>query len=503
MKIKQLFTTVPLERFQDEVRSDLEALHHLLHNGSKGKEEYENLVQAFAANTDYVTSMIGLMELGSRVNPSPLEYLGFISAWLMDGGSLIALEDLFDLEKIGRRAYAHGAHHLLFHMGLKEPDFALKATCVLLDALYDYEHPDEFHKITVSQPISGRASLTGFMNRPRLRPSSENQSFQAYIHHHFPDGVTPNTLAPSSPTIVQELLDLFSTGCRDLPTQYFMLMAMIYNPGLRLKGVGFSCLQIVHHLQPVVTQIAEIFLEQAGQPFISNADRKTFEHQVWVNLFSPFPDDLACVNAEIHELSGYPGRWSKDTDERLLSTLQGPVALFTAERSKGVFEYYERIGMPLDLDDFFQGLLRDHSVTDGILWAVGRCKTTDAWLVRLVEEGPDNLELLTDLVSVAQSLDYTKLDEPAKVGYLALLLEKAKMIKKHDKLWKFTTQDPRSFLVDAPQLQAGLLDYMSRHDLLDFEWLDWCGYDSDILNKVTGPVSLDTKESYLCKDLGL
>lgn len=503
MKIKQMFTAVPLECFQDEVKSALEGLRHMLRNGSKGAEEYENLVQAFAASPSHIAAMTGLLELGSRKDLSPLGYMGFIAAWLMDGGKLVDLEDLIDLEKVGRNAYAHGAHHLLFHMGLKEPDFALKATCVLLDALYDYEHPDEFHKITVSQPISGRASLSGFMNRPCMRPSFEDPFFQAYMSHQFPRGVTPSTLTPSSPTIVQELLDHFSAGCRDLSTQHYMLMTMIYNPGLRLKGAGFSCLQIVHHLQPVVKQIAEAFLEQAGQPFISNADRKTFEHQVWANLFSPFPDDLACVNAEINELSGHPGRWARDTDDRLLSTLQGPIALFTGERSKGVFEYFERIGMPLDLDDFFQGLLRDHSVTDGILWAVGRCNTTDAWLVRLVEEGPGNLELLTDLVSVAQSLDYKKLDEPAKVGYLALLLEKARLIKEHDKLWKFTAQDPRSFLVDAPQLQAGLLDYMSRHNLLEFEWLDWCGYGSDILNKVAGPVSLDTKESFLCQDLGL
>lgn len=512
MKLTSLFSSVAIDEFSSKARPKLHSFlsdlnRWLLSSTLIVKDiEVANLFEAYTLYPEILAHVEALYHRDLVLHTVILN-LGFQAAWLMDGGELGLFGDK-SIRYEAREAYNWGAHYLLMDIGYTDVDLSLKGVCHYLHHLYDQE--TYTHGLSSQQPVSSRLSLQGFLGKPCLPSDLSSGGMQIYVDNYLSESARRKPLSPIDTHLVRDTLLAWS-GHHELDSRelYSLLRHMVYNPGLRFKAHGFSASEIILHLSPVIQQISDVI-----EPIILQKDRhfagKAFERQVLINLLSPFVEDMAFLDARIEELMGNPPLSMDQIPDLLRNTYQGPLGVFNPAARGDVYDNYKRLNLPIDIDMIMSGTLASSQIAKEILSDVGRSTITDRLLSDFFIRGPENHPDTDVLLEILESLRFEDHDFAGKVALLAVSVMNTTLSRDtmegedlEEGAWRWYHLQVSEKLQVEPALGDPLLAYLERHELLDPEILQWCGFQSDILSKLKSEPSHVLIESYFAKDLGL
>lgn len=520
MRVKSLFSSVSIEQF---------ALHHhasytvLLDTISSALEksfadysyEVNNLYEAYGVAPKETIETLKKIRKSDHEVDSFIESQAFLGAWFLDGGSLDELDPKSRSKTEGHDERNPSAHWILFMLGYNDSCLALKATAESLKQRFETDHHVKGARATDSFALTMRLSLMGFCGK--ANPASylfSNPVTGLYLDNLCPNVVTGAPLKPIALTFLNEILthwkieDSVSIGVFNK-----ILKCLIYNPGLRLKALGCQTEQIIGFLDPLI-QALENKIDGWFGVVTASASKRVFKRQLYLNLFSPFAEDLRYLDAKPFELLGHPG-FDGSIPSFMLETLQGPYACHSGKQWEGdaVPSYQlSRLGLPVDADMVLEGALNNGLKAQMIFGEFGCSPCTGDWLLKLLDTEPGAEFSLGKLADIERFFSFEKHDKDAQLGIMALM---AVLGWKHQVSTKDSGKicelkgsgisDPsyRLKISENPELGRRLLAFMESHKLFDGALLHWLGFTSHDL-AILNPTLLDEcREFFLAQDLGL
>jgi hypothetical protein len=504
MSLRQLFKNTPLSVFTEEVRRPLQALQVAIGNfvakhtqDSYGRfQEFDNLLE-IKEKAPWILRIMQIMqghdaiEAGLQSCREIFALPAFQACWLMDGGDPDAFSTAFTWRDFAQQACEVGPHSLLLKMEMNDPDLALRATGALLKQCFE---------------------------TPKVANVADSQQLAAFAGFNEARDVIPE-LPRTHTASLRERIEEMTLECTDLDESIRVLLnTLVYTPGLKLKSQGFNAHQIIHNLTSEISAIFEFCTDELPQDVPLGKPYAAFHRQVLINLFSPFSQDLAYLDAHAGELVG--NIRSMDTDSStehfvrslsgavLAPTFRGPLVAHSGQYGDKYFSdfcrAYRGFGVRLDPDSMFGGFIDDVSLHRKIIRHHGPCKTVEKMLADLCDSGTSDLKKMESATLYALEEQFEYLSPNAQVGFIATRLEigAQRLDAGEGRLWQ-DSESPKPFLDNDPVLKTSVLDYMRRNALLDHALLEWCGFHSSLLKTLGDEASISLKESFLAQDLGI
>lgn len=525
MKLKSIFTSVPIEQFKpvtqialqqllDAINADMRANPDMLDDNGD-YESFNDFILRNSMGTLLSFFDNALYRTGQHIR-NDLRGLDIQAAWVMDGTPLNACMLLFGhkdgptaMEVLSEGCH-FGAHNLLFRIGYKDSHLTLKALSFLLQKLHQQIETDS-DKYSPSGTSLDWLTLT-----PHGQPfvgvsSSSTVAVHNYLDYFYPDRFNHYDNPPEvtlKHLVKNAFADVQNSSSQKNLTLNTVINQLVMNTGLRFKGEGMSTPVIIEKLTPV---LEEIIQHKFGADYtISVEELAGFRRQVWINLFSPFAADLAMLDVHPNELMGHPknnptDHWPFNTQ----ATMSGPI-----EFCRGDADYssavtmtrgLENMGHTFDLDIIMTGVLATSNDVYSLVKLWGGCATLDRLLERLAVEGPPLIVRQHNLQSTLSALDFERLPPVAKLGFVAARVEYAyeSAILRKETLSREDGYCPCKFITQDLALKDDLLNYMARFDRLFPELIVWCGFDGAALNVLGVLATDDIKATLLEHDLGL
>jgi hypothetical protein len=512
MGLQQLFKNTPMSVFTPQMQKLLSGLRDNISRfvsirtqDSEGRtEEFDSLLSLYT-KAPWIIKIFPTMQGQnlSDVNLSSCRDIfalpAFQACWLLDGGHPDAFSTAFTWRNFAQQACEISVHALLLKMQMNDPDTALRATGALIRQCFE-KHISSNHELYPSTKVADSfqlTALTGFNRAPDL----------------------VDTAPRDRKTELTEQIGLMVFGRIEMDESVALLLKnLVYTPGLKLKSQGFQVHQIIHQLTPEIEAIFDFCTDWISPQTPLGKPYAAFHRQVLINLFSPFADDLAFLDAHPGELVGNISEVDADRsieyfvrsiDGALFApTFAGPLVALAGkatEREAGdLYQGFEALGVKLDANLMFGGLMDNVHLRRRVLRHHGWCQTVDSMLVSLSYSGTSDLEKMETALLYARDDQFEQFTRLAKVGFIATRLEKgARQIDSGvDRLWQ-SDECPRRFLDKDPALKSDVLAYMRRNALLDHALLEWCGFDSSLLATLGDEASISLQESFLAQDLGI
>jgi hypothetical protein len=525
VKLKSIFTSVPLEQFKPSTQAALQQLLDAINADMRANpdclddnDDYESFKDLILRNSiDTLTWFFdnALQRTGQGIRDD-LRGLDILTAWVMEGAPLTTGMVLFGHKddptamQVLNEGCHFGAHNLLFRIGYKDSHLTLKALSFLLEKLHQQvENNTDYYS------PSG-TSLDWLTLKPFGKPfvgvsSSSTTAVHNYLDYFYPEQFNHYDNPPDV-TLKHLVNNAFADAKNASRPMNLMLNTvlnqLVLNTGLRFKGEGMQAPIIIERLTPV---LEEIIQSQFGADYtISVEELAGFRRQVWVNLFSPFAEDLALLDVHPNELMGHPKNNPTDHwPHKTKSTMSGPI-----EFSRGDADYsataamargLENMGHTLDLDVIMTGVLAESNDICSLIRLWGGCTTIDHLLERFATEGPTAIVRQHNLQSTLTALDFERLPALAKLGFVAARIEygyESATLRK-DKLFREDGYCPLKSISGDPELKTEVLAYMAKFERVTAELMVWCGFDGEALNALGELATDDIKSSLLENDLGL
>lgn len=523
MRLKSLFTSIAMSQFDEPrqamLRFVLKEINSFLAPDTF-LGDVENLVElhtkapdAFPRALKHIFELGGLPEgVSSWGDVSKIDLFG---GWLMDGGEAVAGWKLLNtglvapIDDVAKRIEALGLHAVVFEMNLRDSRLNLEAAAKIAGAAVDHHIYQRSEKGGLE-----RISIEGF-DKPSDDPTFCDIHVGAYWNHYFsPDG-------RKTDAGIKEMVELarkeFRRRNSDSDDQLnYLLKVLIYNPGLRLLRETRDVGAVIEALDPVMTQINAVVLNEPSIKF-SDDEYELFRRQVFLNLFSPFPHALAQLEVNPGELAGHPDKEIVGEKDNIsawflprrcpVEQLKGPLQVFGCE--KEVHAYFKHQELPINLDWVMQGIIDDY-VFINLLEVERKCDLLDYNLSRLA----DNLEMNEGVMRALEGFEYQleKLDlsPKATVGVMVILLGignandpdnvSAQWFEKR----MIDHTDFRDKIKADPLLRNLLLDCLKQSPvLLTHRNLAWCGFDAKVLSQLENGTDRKLREDFFAGDLGL
>ena len=282
---------------------------------------------------------------------------------------------------------------------------------------------------------------------------------------------------------------------------------LVYNYGYGLKNEGVSIEDIREKASAHIDSILG-FVE------LSPAFHSALKRQVLINLFSPFPEGLALMNATPGELQGVlndPALLDNDDARAFQLTLSGPLGVFGASssvphahRRTQIVEYFKGSPYALNFEVAIHGLLgrTDAIVPLFIDSSEGHSTFMDETLSGLRPKVFVDQDLLWHLMH----RDRVKLYSDAAV--LALVTHSINFVQNNQRFTVrvFFDQGERSLdltFKGRPHLRDEVLQLLVDHQLLTKDMFEWLGFGQRELKKLGKHASNELKQLVLQDALGL
>lgn len=540
MQLKALFTTLPYSEFPGERQKAMSFL--LKHMNDflapyECKGEIANLVELHsrepklfnqAMKYPFSKAKIPLeysswprLACGELSDPeNPLNGLDLVSAWLSDGGDALTgftsflqeRSSLGIIDALGR-IQDEGLHPLLYKFNLKTPSRALDAMSLVVRELFDLADARRPEK-----KVLDKASIEGLVRDHEVGFSGcEASDLYINLFSKTPENRT-------SYWIDEAIKKAQSKIDRDISDSHHrlrhILKTFIYNPGLRLlKNNNGDFLEVIQELDPILQGINRIVLTEPYARF-SDQDFGVFRRQVYLNLFSPFPEILAAMDANPLELSGNPGldlgETSRDNPWYMPSrdpsiVMAGP--LQTLGNPREIFLYFKRKDLPIDLDWILASPI-DFKIFKNLLSLEKRCNTLEKGLERLAQgKGTDaDLSFLRQFEFQYKDMELSR-EAKAGVLVLAALIATDYATSKHvssdlnpaffnERLGDHDRYKER--LLEDPEMQILVFKCVTlQPNLLHAPCLKWLGFGPEVLSDLDASVRKKAAEGFFAEDLGL
>lgn len=525
MRLKSLFTSAPMGQFSKPRQAVLSFLLREI-NTFLAPDTYlgdvENLVELHAKAPDalpralrHVFNLGGLPEgVETWRDVTGIDLYG---CWLMDGGEAVEGWDLFkinampSIDYIAEKVEEYGLHSIVFQMNLRDSRLNLEGAAHIAEAVSTHLNFRRKEKGGLE-----RASIEGFFKRPADPTLLEDDCTNSFWNHFY---------GPSSRNPDQTLKWMVSDartelGRRDPKSATvldYMLKVLVYNPGLRLLRETRNYGAVIEALDPV---LAEIIEDGLNQPWAKFADEEyaLFRRQVFLNLFSPFPEILAQLDVNPAELSGHPGKEFVEDKEKPsiwfrpnrnpVCQLKGPLQVFGYHED--VFAYFKHQQIPFNLDWLMQGIV-DDDIFRTLLVNEGRCELLDYNLTRIADNLEVNEGVMNALKGYEFELDKVQLSQKALVGTVVMLLDIANTAYQ-PKVVTATSLENRLVehehyqekLKADPVMQEMLLTRLKQSpEMLTHHNLAWCGFDGKVLAELDVDTNSKLREDFFAGDLGL
>jgi len=528
MKLKAMFSAVAPEQFKPSTRQAMNQVLELINSNIKSLVDAEKYQGVEFEDFFQIFDVIDLRRLNdliqtTRVNVDAksahavnfrnvMGALDVQAAWLLDGGNLttylsyLRSNNTLNLHELTNLGALCGMHHLLFRIGYSDSSLSLKGLDALLEVVDAREH-QQVQDFDESQ--LARVSLLGcFTPKPQASELLASSAEQ-YLKYFYPRSLNhPGDESISAVPMVNSAVLEFKRLRNQWWSQLdFLLRVLIYNTGLRLKLEGHNTESIIQRLNPVLDAVVDSCICEPGVE-LTALQAQVFRKQVWRNLFSPFPDCLAELGTTTADLLGLPGFTEGSWNSLTLSTVEGPLAVFSANfpqtgKAHVLFEGIENAGIDVDLNLVLQGALRYWDDLPELVKLKGSCTLLNDAYAAVIETGPDASahEFLNQFVN---HVDIAALSRDARLGHLIVRFEEARLAFLQGALLYGNDSDcPAEYLKSNPDQNEIFLQYLVKHNRLEGRILTWCGYDSGIFDKLGNQVSENLKASMLESDLGL
>lgn len=510
MKLTGMFRNTPPSMFCVEYRKWLESLQKVLADALLDVHPKDKVCcSLLEAEAVCGSSLQAAMNQAIRKDPYARRLVStyaFKCAWLLDGGANGSMTSEYCFEENTSLLVRHGLHHLLLNSGFLDPEHALKgASAFIHNWLGSSQYSDTLERVRngINDSNLCTVSLQSFSPDPppiNQMPTSSLNLFSYY-----------NKIVATDPGMALVIDDEFALIFVDSLQRYerrtpLLLQLLIYNGGLRLKTAGRSVSEIAAFLNPLLDQMINALddlSELRGNCKLSTA----FKRQALLNLFAPFPKDLAFFDAKPQELQGHSSVSSENTPGALVTLLLGPLYAFGADTPGAAAKQLERYGIPVDLNYILCGLLRGHSHINDLVADLGRCKKLDEMLARFIRSGVTDQVSYSEVIGLSASLNYIydQFGIEGKLAICALEAEKAHVASKN---WDSLDSNPalrsiKERLDYDPELRSSLLGYLIKHERKNAAVLLWCGYTMGELKLHRVEVPEILVEGCLSSDLGL
>jgi len=525
VKLKSIFTSVPLEQFKPSTQAALQQLLDAINADMRANpdslddnDDYESFKDLILRNSIDTLSWFfdnALQRTGQGIRDD-LCGLDILTAWVMDGAPLTTGMVLFGHKddptamQVLNEGCHFGAHNLLFRIGYKDSDLTLKGLSVLLEKLHQQvENGSDYY--SPSGTSLDWLTLTPYGQSFVSVSSSSTSAVHNYLDYFYPDQFNHYDNPPEvtlKHLVKNAFADVQNSSSQKNLTLNTVINQLVLNTGLRFKGEGMPAPVIIEKLTPV---LEEIIQHKFGSDYtISVEELAGFRRQVWVNLFSPFAADLAMLDVHPNELMGHPknnptDHWPFNTQ----ATMSGPIEFCRGDANYSstvaMIRGLENMGHTFDLDTIMSGLLATSNDVYSLVKLWGGCATIDRLLERLPVEGPPLIVRQHDLQSMLSALDFERLPPVAKLGFVAARVEYGyeSAILRKEKLSREDGYCPCKFITQHLALKDDLLNYMAKFDRLFPELIVWSGFDGAALNVLGVLATDDIKATLLEHDLGL
>ena len=308
MKLTGMFRNTPPSMFCVEYRKWLESLQKVLADALLDVHPKDKVCcSLLEAEAVCGSSLQAAMNQAIRKDPYARRLVStyaFKCAWLLDGGANGSMTSEYCFEENTSLLVRHGLHHLLLNSGFLDPEHALKgASAFIHNWLGSSQYSDTLERVRngINDSNLCTVSLQSFSPDPppiNQMPTSSLNLFSYY-----------NKIVATDPGMALVIDDEFALIFVDSLQRYerrtpLLLQLLIYNGGLRLKTAGRSVSEIAAFLNPLLDQMINALddlSELRGNCKLSTA----FKRQALLNLFAPFPKDLAFFDAKPQELQGH------------------------------------------------------------------------------------------------------------------------------------------------------------------------------------------------------
>jgi hypothetical protein len=455
-------------------------------------------------------------------NGGPLEdcdgNLDVLALFLAEGKSLETA-----LKKTCRRGHETfwrelergGLHYLHFRMGLHDPAERMNYAIKLADELFAVD-PIEF-RLRV-EPLQGLSALSskreegafsyfGINNHNfRKQRALSHEQIQLLLGDAQPKTVDALDVA------VELLLKEHEESIADLNPRRIAtrietaMIPMVYNYGYRLKARGASFEKICQKVSVNIDALLKYF---EAEPVFKVA----LKRQILINLFSPFEEGLARLNATQECLQGVHEYMLMESAGNLFNeTLCGPMRLFRAwdsvqflNRCTQIIAFYKDTSLPMSFDVSVRGLMASKPEVVSLLTTQdikGYSPVLDRALAGQAPEVVINEHLLTRLMRPETLRLYS---DPALVRLVDLSLDHFKKQARisGSGIRTIGFRDIGEILKERPHLREDVLDLMCQKELLLTRMFEFCGFGHRELKLLGSRAPNALKHSILELAIGL
>lgn len=520
MKLKRMFHSVALEQFKPETRQALSELLDRINlevmpaaQRAGHTEDFECLTELCKAMPNTLLNLVSTRDEAADIRPR-LRGHDVKAAWVMDGGNLDDIMQFMDVHQselspaLATDACMRGMHHFVFMIGYADSTLSLKGASHLMHQLF---HPEGTHykKVRKHGIQIERLSLAGFLKNPALEVTDSAVTAERYFENFYRGKGKAQALSYDAiKALVKQIYHQYleeKIEC-DEPLDY-LLRTLIYNPGLRFKAKGLSTQAIIDRLQVPLCALIEVMLTDRIEGNVEQV-LDSFRRQVMVNLFSPFPEDLAYLDVRMAELIGRPGM-NNACPALMLPTYKGPLSTFAGQadtkNAARVAAGMENGGTTIDLCQALTGLLENFEEINELVSYKGTCELLEGYLRNVCWNGPVEKDLIKYLYPLTYSMDFSRLPMDSKIGFLGVWLEMGwQRLEADVPLDKQSDSDAPAGLLQAdPDLRRFMVDWMVMNHRLDARLLHWCGYGGEVLERLGDKANDTLKTELLESDLGL
>jgi hypothetical protein len=519
MKLNRMFHSVALEQFQPQTRQALSELLDRINSEvmpaaqrAGRTEDFECLTELYLAMPNELLNLVSTRDEGADIRPR-LRGHDVKAAWVMDGGNLADVMELMDVHtselapSLASDACTKGIHHFVFMIGYVDSTLSLKGASHLMHQLFHYTGLN-YKKVRKQGIQIERLSLAGFLKSPSLEIADSAVTAERYFESFYrgkwkAQELPYDTIKTMTKAIYHQYLEE-KIEC-DEPLDY-LLRTLVYNPGLRFKARGLSTQAIIDRVQVPLCALTELMLsdriEGDAQPVLDS-----FRRQVMVNLFSPFPEDLAYLEVRMAELIGRPGM-NNACPALMLPTYKGPLSIFAGiadnKNTAKVAAGMENGGTTIDLCQALTGLLENFEEINELVSYKGTCELLEGYLRNVCWSGPGENDLVKYLYPLTYRMDFSRLPMDSKIGFVGVWLEMAWERLQANLALDINDPDaPVGMLQADPDLRRFMVDWMVMNHRLDARMLHWCGYGGEVLERLGDQANDTLKAELLESDLGL
>jgi hypothetical protein len=410
-----------------------------------------------------------------------------------------------------------GLHSLHFRMGLASPEDRMAHTLMFADALFAGHSADYYSSL---EPLHGVSSLStcqevalsGYFSPYESRLKFQRSLSKAQVRLLLGEqGVEEaGSLEAAVETLLrQDNRDLLDVGQQRLALRIEKaLIPLVYNHGYRLKSEGISNQVICDRVSVNIDCLLSFVDAVPGF-------RLALKRQILINLFSPFADGLAMLNASAGELQGVmqnPLLTHTAVAKFFKETLCGPLRLFRvtssagySERNAQVIDYFKETNDVLSFDVAIHGWLNEFA---DITWVFkASCESGYSDFLESTLSGDSlnftiNDHLLKHLMEPERLRLYS---DPALMKLIKVTIDECKRMARIAGGGARTTgfMPTGSLFKERPHLREEALKLLEMNDLLNERFFGWCGFGHQELKMLGKRAPVALKKALLESAIGL